>query len=109
MRWAAGGRGRCRDGRGAPATGRAQPDFPSPLSHLEITRESFCAPATFFLFCSVLVLYMFSMAQVLLVQQPDTISPAQAQDVRGLAALRLLESLKKSNICSRAGPAPCGV
>lgn len=77
----------------APAVGRAQADLPSPLSHLKITRESLCGPTTFFLlFCSWFK--HVSMAQVLLVQQPYTISPAQDHVVRGLTALKLLESLK---------------
>lgn len=77
----------------APAVGRAQADLPSPLSHLKITRESLCGPTTFFLlFCSWFK--HVSMAQVLLVRQPYTISPAQDHVVRGLTALKLLESLK---------------
>lgn len=57
MRWGAGGREwGARMEAVAPAVGRAQSDFPSPLSHLKITRESLCGPATFFLlFCSCFV------------------------------------------------------
>lgn len=99
----------------APAVGRAQADLPSPLSHLKITRESLCGPTTFFLlFCSWFK--HVSMAQVLLVQQPYTISPAQDHVVRGLTALKLLESLKNvifapgaQCLGARAGPALCGV
>lgn len=82
----------------APAIGRAQSDLPSPLSWKLLWNLS--VVQLHFLSCFVLVLYMFSMAQVLLVQQPDTISPAQDHPVTGLAALRLLESLKKGDICS---------
>lgn len=40
----------------APAMGTAQPDFPSPLSHWQLTRESFCGPATFSLLsCSCFI------------------------------------------------------
>lgn len=95
MRWAAGGREwKCRP----QPQGEHSQIFPA--LYLENYYGIFLWSSYIFLFCFVLVLYMFSMAQVLLVQQPDTISPAQDHPVTGLAALRLLESLKKYDICS---------
>lgn len=96
----------------APGIGRAQ-IFPV-LYHTWNLLGNLSVIQLLFLFCFVLVLYMFSMAKVLLFQQSDTISPAHDHAVRGLAALRLLESLKMWLLFlglwgARAGPAPCGV
>lgn len=61
MKWAAGSGARVEVV--APAVVRTEPDFPRPLSHLKITGESFCGPATF----SLLFIHVLK-AQFLLVQ-----------------------------------------
>lgn len=66
---------------------------------LKITMESFCGPATFsLLFCSCFIRVLHGTGIVS--STAWSTSPAQDHPVTGLAALRLLESLKKGDICS---------